>query len=85
MLTQLLQFLVVIVLFAFLAVLVMVLMLYGKVRKAMRSFGNHQPQGQSRPRSDREEVIDPRTKREAGRKIIGKDEGEYVDFVEADD
>lgn len=63
--------------------------LFRKVRNINRQFGNATGTGtQQRSRhggktyGNAEGVSDPRTQDRRNRKIIPKDEGEYVDFVE---
>ena len=56
---------------------------FNDVRKQFQNMGqqqqNHRTYGKD---DDQEVVIDQRTPEEAARKIIPKDEGEYVDFKE---
>ena len=81
----LLRFLFYIVLFGLIAVLFVFLFLASAVRK-LRNRGQQQPRS-SQPRqatqADGNVVIDRRPTEDIGKKIIPKDEGEYVDYEDA--
>lgn len=81
----LLRFLFYIVLFGLIAVLFVFLFLASAVRK-LRNRGQQQPRS-NQPRqatqADGNVVIDRRPTEDIGKKIIPKDEGEYVDYEDA--
>ena len=55
--------------------------LFGRVRNLNRQFGGDEPRRrQSRPGHGGAGVYDPRDHADRNRKIIPKDEGEYVDY-----
>lgn len=73
------KFILILFLFAIFAILFAVLFFAAKARQAINHF--KQSSSQQRP-TDGNVVIDQRDPSKANRKIIPKDEGEYVDFQE---
>lgn len=74
------KFILFLFLFAIFAILFAVLFFAAKARQTINHF-KQQSSSQQRP-TDGNVVIDQRDPSKANRKIIPKDEGEYVDFQE---
>lgn len=57
----------------------------GDIRKQFKNMSQQRPYRQGNNYDTDEAIIDQRSPEEANRKIIPKDEGEYVDFKESSD
>ena len=73
-----LKFLLLLLLFGFLAIVLFLLSVWQQVRSGFRRF--REQAGEQQTHADGNVVIDRRSDEEAGKKIIPSDEGEYVDY-----
>ena len=73
-----LKFLLLLLLFGFLAIVLFLLSVWQQVRSGYRRF--REQAGEQQTHVDGNVVIDRRSDEEAGKKIIPSDEGEYVDY-----
>ena len=73
-----LKFLLLLLLFGFLAIVLFLLSVWQQVRSGFRRF--REQAGEQQTHVDGNVVIDRRSDEEAGKKISPSDEGEYVDY-----
>lgn len=75
-----LKFILFIFIAAFVLLLIIAFSFYNTIRKATRHFQERQPKNQTKVNGN--VIIDQRSPEETNKKIIGDDEGEYVEFEE---